>query len=369
LSEVYDAWRPADAAEAAAMLAEANAKSLMVTIRGGGSKGPGPAADRVLDMTGLSGVETYEPGELVLRAHAGTPVAEVEALLADQGQRLAFEPPDLGPLFGGQTGKGTLGGMVAAGLSGPRRIAAGAVRDHLLGFDAVNGKGEVFRAGGPVVKNVTGYDLPKLMAGSWGTLAALTSVTLKVLPKPKTSMTLRFAGLRVREACRAMSLAMGGPWSVSGAAVQADEMLLRLEGFQPSVQARAAGLRTALAEFGRAELVTDSEDIWRAIRNVSAFAGPGPELWRLSGPPADGWKPAEALVGTGEMLMDWAGGLLWMAGDAADPSAVVQAWGGHARLVRGGPPQRADGRQTGVAQLSARVKTAFDPAGVLVGRL
>src|SRR5580692_6287828 len=261
-------------------------------ILGHGSKraiGRPPQADLTLDLSALSGVILYEPAELVLSAKAGTPLSEIEGLLAAKGQRLAFEPMDCGQLMDGPVGRGTIGGTVAASLCGPRRITAGAVRDHLLGFSAVSGRGETFKSGGRVVKNVTGYDLCKLMAGSWGTLAALTEVTLKTLPKPETEATVVMSGLDDAAAVGAMTTAMGSTCEVSGAAhlpaataarfpmgaaVAAGRALtvLRLEGVAPSVAQRQAALQAALRPHttsgpGEIAVIDDivSRRLWVAI--------------------------------------------------------------------------------------------------------
>src|SRR5450759_2980748 len=174
--------------------------------------------DLTLDLSGLSGVTLYDPDELVLSAKAGTPLAEIETLLDANNQQLAFEPMDYGPLLGGSAGQGTLGGAIATNLSGPRRIKAGAARDHFLGVTAVSGRAETFKSGGRVVKNVTGYDMCKLLAGSWGTLAAMTDITVKVLPKAETEATVIVEGLDDARACAAMAAAMGSSCDVSGAA-------------------------------------------------------------------------------------------------------------------------------------------------------
>lgn len=354
--------KPKTDAALAALVAEAHAAGEKLALRGGGTKGAGKAGARIVDLTGLSGIESYEPAELVLRAGAGTRVSEVEALLDRNNQMLAFEPPSFGD--------GTLGGMIAAGLSGPRRIAAGAVRDHLLGFTAVSGKGEVFKAGGPVVKNVTGYDLPKLVCGSWGSLVALTSVTLKVMPKPRTSLTLAFTGLDARTACAVMGRAMGSAASVSGAAHAPDRpsrTYLRLEGFEPSVKARAEGLTRLLADAGTPEIL-DAEAttlLWKSFGDLRAPAEAERDFWRVSVPPADGWRAVETLRLTGTIaLMDWAGGLIWFSGEG-DVEDVAAATGGHAMRLRPGGPTRLD---PVVADLSARLKTAFDPGGVFVSQ-
>src|SRR5215467_110592 len=216
-----DNLKPGDAKDVEAALQWALAEGRALELIGQGSKraiGRPAQTDITLDLSGLSGVTLYEPEELVLSAKAGTPLAEVEALVASKGQQLAFEPMDYGPILGGPVGRGTIGGALAANLSGPRRIKAGAARDHLLGFSAVSGRGEIFKSGGRVVKNVTGYDLCKLMAGSWGTLAAMTEVTIKVLPKPETEATVLIRGLGPAPAVEAMAAAIGSPCDVSGAA-------------------------------------------------------------------------------------------------------------------------------------------------------
>src|SRR5882757_4779332 len=248
-----DNLKPRDArdVEAAVQWALAEGKALELVGRSTKRALGRPAqTDLTLDLSGLSGVTLYEPEELVLSAKAGTPLAEIEALVAGRGQQLAFEPMDYGPILGGSAGRGTIGGTLAANLSGPRRIKAGAARDHFLGVAGVSGRGETFKSGGRVVKNVTGYDLCKLIAGSWGTLAAMTEVTIKVLPAPETEETLLIRGLEPAHAVEAMTSAMGSACDVSGAAHLSPEVAtsipavagagggitaLRLEGFSPSV--------------------------------------------------------------------------------------------------------------------------------------
>src|SRR2546426_2904599 len=213
--------KPRDAKEVAAAIEWAFAEGKTLEIVGTGSKreiGRAAQWDLTLDLSGLSGVTLYEPDELVLSAKAGTPLAEIEALIAANGQQLAFEPMDYASILGGVAGRGTVGGALAANVSGPRRIKAGAGRDHFLGFSAVSGRGETFKSGGRVVKNVTGYDLCKLIAGSWGTLAAMTEVTIKVLPRPETEETLLVRGLDAARAIKAMTAAMGSSCDVSWAA-------------------------------------------------------------------------------------------------------------------------------------------------------
>jgi glycolate oxidase FAD binding subunit len=337
----------------------------------------------VLTLAGLAKVVDYAPEELVLTAQPGVTLAALEKLVAAQGQMLPFEPPHLTRLLGPQSpagrGKPTLGGALAANLSGPRRIRAGAARDHFLGLQAVSGRGELIRAGGKVVKNVTGYDLSKLMAGSWGTLAVLTEVTIKVLPAAKAEATLLLFGLSDGRANEAMVVAMNAPVELSGAAHlprttaaraplkgQMAVTALRLEGFAASVAARAEHLAAALKGFGRAELLdTDhSRQFWVQVREVEALQKDPRPLWRISVPPAVGWRVGEAVAG--EALYDWGGGLVWLASDA-DPTivrAAARTLGGHATLYRGEGPS-FDPLEEPLAALTARVKAAFDPKGVL----
>src|SRR6267378_1519815 len=274
-----DALRPRDAkdVEGAVQWALAHRKSLEIV--GHGTKrslGQPAQVDATLDLAGLAGVTLYEPEELVLSAGAGTPLSEIEARLDAAGQQLAFEPMDFGPLLGAPARQATIGGVLAANLSGPRRIKAGAARDHFLGVAAVSGRGEVFKAGGRVVKNVTVYDLCKLLAGSWGTLAAMTDVTVKTLPKPETEQTVMVLGLDDATAARAMSAALG----VSGAAhvpsgvgtrLLAGEAraltAFRLEGEAPSVAHRVAALEALMKPFGAAIAVGPlaSRTLWKEI--------------------------------------------------------------------------------------------------------
>jgi glycolate oxidase FAD binding subunit len=393
--------RDANDVEKAVQWALGGGKTLEIV--GHGSKraiGRPLRTDMTLDLSALSGVTLYEPEELVLSAKAGTPLAEIEVLLAGRGQRLAFEPMDCGPLFGGPVGRGTIGGTLAANLSGPRRLTAGAARDHLLGFAAVSGRGETFKAGGRVVKNVTGYDLCKLMAGSWGTLAALTEVTVKTLPKPETEATVVLSGLDEEAAVGAMVAAMGSSCEVCGAAhlpaataarfpmgeaVAGGRALtvLRLEGVAPAVTQRSAALVAALRPHGEAATIDDmvSRRLWAAIRDVTAFANRGAAeepLWRISTAPASGHRLVAMVADAVEAqaLYDWGGGLIWIAvPTAADAAAgavraAVRALGGHATLIRAPASLRAsidpfEPQAEGLAALTKRVKEGFDPQAVL----
>ena len=395
MTTTIDTLRPESDAQVVEAVAWAGANARRLDVRGAGSKaaiGRPIGADLVLDLSGLTGVLDYAPAELVLTARAGTPLAEVQALLAEAGQMLAFEPIDHGPLLGGNAGAATLGGLIAANASGPRRLKDGAARDHFLGFAAVSGRGEAFKAGGKVVKNVTGYDLSKLMAGSWGTLCVLTEVTLKVLPRPQTCATMLIQGLSDVDAARAMSLAVGSPADVSGAAhlpaaIAARAGLggdaataLRLEGFGPSVAERVGILTEKLAPFGPPSVLDPPEtaELWAFIRDVRAFAGDDRPVWRISAPPMSGPAVLAAIQAeiAAEGFYDWGGGLIWLAVPPAPDAgeAVVRrasrAHAGHATLIRAPTEVRAavpvfEPEPPTLAALTRRVKASFDPLNVL----
>jgi glycolate oxidase FAD binding subunit len=395
-----DALKPRDAKDVEAAVQWALAEGKALEVAGQGSKramGRPAQTDLTLDLSPLAGVTLYEPEELVLSAKAGTPIAEVEALVASKGQQLAFEPMDYGAILGGAAGRGTIGGVLAANLSGPRRIKAGAARDHFLGFSAVSGRGETFKSGGRVVKNVTGYDLCKVMAGSWGTLAALTDVTIKVLPRPETEATVVIRGLAPAGAVEAMTAAMGSACDVSGAAhlpAQAAAAVpaiagaggavtaLRLEGFSPSVVHRRRTLEALVKPFGEVSTVDEpvSRALWQAVRDVAPLAGgqDGRPLWRISTVPDRGAELGSMIAreAPAQMLYDWAGGLIWLALEPCDDAGAVHvrravaAIGGHATLVRAPAAVRAAidvfaPPDASAAALSKRVKESFDPKGVL----
>jgi|EndMetStandDraft_4_1072995.scaffolds.fasta_scaffold03003_5 glycolate oxidase FAD binding subunit len=353
-----------------------------LAIHGGGSKADigAPTEARRLDMTRLAGVVDYDPAELVLTVRAGTRLAEVEALVATRDQMLAFEPFDHGPLFGRPAGPATIGGVVAAGVAGSQRLSAGAPRDHLLGFRAVSGRGEVFVAGAKVVKNVTGYDLPKLAAGCWGRMFALTELTLKVLPRPRVRATWIIDGLSPGQAVAAMALAMGSQAEVAAAAhVPAalggalSRTALRIQGFAPSVSARGAMLAAGLAAFGAARMLdADTGAAWWAeIATLGMLPADRP-LWRINVPPSGGPAIAALAEARGAAwLFDWAGGLVWVAGDIEPMTmrGAAQQAGGHATLVRAPAAMRAavpalHPLAPGVAALETRIRRAFDPNGV-----
>ena len=363
-------------------LAATIAGGLPSEIVGSGSKkalGRSTQSNSILDMSGFKGISLYEPDELVLEAGAGTPMSEIEKLLAKNNQQLAFEPPDYSKLLGSKK-SGTLGGLIACGLSGPRRIKAGAARDHILGFSGVSGRGEIFKAGGRVVKNVTGFDLAKLMVGSYGTLAALTQITMKVLPAAATEETVVLSGLDDGRAIKAMSLAMQSSCEVSGAAhLPGAQTLLRLEGIRPSVISRRDKLCGLLKEFGAAEVLGEkqSRTQWIAVRDVHLLSGDQTRaVWKLSVTPSMG---AEIVGRISKQLdakyfFDWAGGLIWLSAPAADDASasIIRSSfdRGHATLIRAPESVRASvdvfqPQTSALAALSARVKASFDPGGVL----
>jgi glycolate oxidase FAD binding subunit len=398
---VPDTLKPRDAKDVEDAVVWALAEGKTLEIVGQGSKrniGRPSQSDITLDLSGLTGVILYEPEELVLSARAGTPIAEIERLVADNGQELAFEPADYGPLLGGVPGAGTIGGVLSTNLSGPRRIRAGAARDHFLGVSAVSGRGETFKSGGRVVKNVTGYDLCKLMAGSWGTLGVMTDVTIKTLPQAETEATVLLTGLDDRRAAQAMADAMGSSCDVSGAThlppAMADSIrglagalsvtAFRLEGVAPSVAHRSRVLAELLKPYGTADSrdPVASRSLWRSIRDARAFAGDDRPVWRVSTAPMQGAAVAAKAAAAGAAyFFDWAGGLIWIAMPPSDDAGgtllrpAVTAAGGHATLIRAPAAVRAavavfDPQDAGVAALTQRVKVSFDPKGILnPGRL
>lgn len=400
-----DTLKVRDAKDVEEVVRAAIANEQPLEIIGHGSKrgiGHAMATNAVLDVSALNAITAYEPNELIVTLQAGAPLADVLSMIDAKNQQFAFEPMNTAPLLG-TPALGTIGGMIAAGLAGPRRIRAGGARDHLLGAHAVSGFGDSFKTGGKVVKNVTGYDLCKLLAGSWGTLSVMTEVTLKVMPKPEAERTLLLRGLDDAAANRAMTAALGSPFDVSGAAHlpksafrtkieglgniagQGEALtVLRLEGITASAAHRAGSLRELLAPFGTATLVEDiaSAALWATIRDVLPFAADGAlgawPVWRIVCPPASG-----AALGTllaretgGDVIYDWGGGLIWAAlppkSDAHAPSVRqrANAVGGHATLIRAAEDIRRDvdvfhPQAAGVAALSERVRASFDPKTIL----
>ena len=400
-----DTLKVRDAKDVEQVVRAALASEQPLEIIGHGSKrliGQPMATNALLDLSALNAVTAYEPNELIITVQAGAPLADVQSLIDSKNQQLAFEPVNTSQLLG-TPDTGTIGGMIGAGLAGPRRIKAGGARDHLLGAHAVSGFGDSFKAGGRVVKNVTGYDLCKLLAGSWGTLAVMTEVTLKVMPRPESERTLMLRGLDDITANRAMTAALGSPFDVSGAAHVADSTvragagaltdlgspreavtLLRLEGITASAVHRAAALAAVLTPFGTAEILEDaaSAAAWRSVRDVQPFAANGSlggwPVWRIVCPPASGGALGRVLARDtgGEVIYDWGGGLIWAAlppkpdAQAALVRQRVNAVGGHATLIRASAQVRRDvdvfhPQQDGLAALGERVRLSFDPKNIL----
>ena len=400
-----DTLKVRDAKDVEQVVRAAVASEQPLEIIGGGSKraiGHPMATNALLDLSALNAVSSYEPNELIITVQAGAPLADVKSLIDSKNQQFAFEPMNTSQLLG-TPDIGTIGGMIGAGLAGPRRIKSGGARDHLLGAHAVSGFGDSFKAGGRVVKNVTGYDLCKLLAGSWGTLAVMTEVTLKVMPKAESERTLVLRGLDDISANRAMTAALGSPFDVSGAAHVPNSAvgaglgaladlgsprqaitLLRLEGITASAAHRAASLGEALRGFGAAEIIEDatSAAVWSSIRDAAPFAAGGVlgawPVWRIVCPPASGGVLGRALTRDcgGDVFYDWGGGLIWAAlKPSSDAGAgklrpLVDAAGGHATLIRGSEPVRREidvfhPQAAGLASLTERIRHSFDPKHIL----
>ena len=400
-----DTLRVRDAGDVEQVVRAAIANDQPLEIIGHGSKRPigqPMATNAVLDLSALNAVSAYEPNELIITVQAGAPLADVKSLIDASNQQFAFDPMDTAPLLG--TAKaGTIGGMIGAGLAGPRRVKAGGARDHLLGAHAVSGFGDSFKTGGKVVKNVTGYDLCKLLTGSWGTLAVMTEVTLKVMPRPESERTLVLRSLDDVTANRAMTAALGSPFDVASAAHLPSSVfrpaggtlaalaapgqavtLLRLEGIEASAVSRAASLTKLVAPFAAAEIIEDtaSTEVWNAIRDVLPFAADGAlgawPVWRIVCPPATGGVLGQTLSREtgGDVIYDWGGGLIWLAvppkpdAQAARVRSRVEAAGGHATLIRAAEDVRRhldvfQPQGEGLAALAERARQSFDPKHIL----
>ena len=390
--------KPIDDKQACEMIAWAAAENQSLEIVGAGSKralGRPLQTNHVLDASLLTGIVDYEPGELILTARAATPMAEVAAALASANQMLSFEPPDWGTLLA-SVAKPTLGGVVACNLSGPRRVRAGSARDYFLGFAAVNGWGEAWKAGAKVVKNVTGYDMCKLQAGAYGTLSLLTEITLKVMPCPETSVTLLIGGLADAKAIALASTALNSPYEVSAvahlpapvvgrsaigaiAARSGAVTAVRLEGPAPSVAYRADAVEALIGRGERLE-AEDTAAFWAEIGSVHPLLGRGDRvLWRVCPTPSAAPKMADAVraaLRSAELYYDWGGGLVWIDLDPEEAgsdgaaaklrAAVAASGGGHATLIKASESVRTsapvfDPMKGALAALTDRVKTGFDP--------
>jgi glycolate oxidase FAD binding subunit len=399
-------WKAATAAQTQDAVRQALAAGSSLELMGQGSRrnfGRPMNTQAALDLSALDNIIAYQPDELVVTLQPGLGLAALKTMLAENNQMLAFEPPDYGPLWGHPEGRGTIGGAVLTGGGGPRRLSAGAARDHCLGVKGVNGLGETFAAGGRVVKNVTGFDLPKLIAGSFGTLCAVTELTLKVMPAPPDSLTLAALGLDDQAAVALMARALASPAAVTAAAhlpgsvasasgiaaiaASGGATLFRLEGFTPGVRARAAHLAKVLGGAAALELDhADSLALWKEVGNAAFFASRRERLvWRLSVPPSHGPHFAQlATACGGRHYYDWGGGCVWLelppADDGHAPSVrqtLKQVVGddGHAVLLRAPAGIRAayppfQPLPPALAALNVQVTRQFDPRGVFnPGRL
>jgi glycolate oxidase FAD binding subunit len=340
-------------------------------IMGGGTRAIGKCDGETLHTTALSGISLYEPGALTIVVGAGTPVAEVEAALAADNQRLAFEPMDHRALLG-TSGTPTMGGLAAANVSGPRRISVGACRDFMLGVRFVDGAGNIVKNGGRVMKNVTGYDLVKLMTGAYGTLGVLTEISMKVLPDVETTGSVLLHGLSDTDAIKAMSAALGSPFEATGVAHfskagSGDPLtMIRVEGFEASVAYRAERLQALLAPFGEATIAQGDTVDWKAVRDVTAFANQEGDVWRLSVKPSDA-AGIVAKMDAKAVQYDWGGGLIWALIDSGrDLRAAIGPFDGHATLIRGNADVPTfQPEAPALAAITSGLRAKFDPRGIL----
>jgi len=392
--------RPVDEREFSRVLAEATATRTPVALTGAGTKeriGRPINAAATVSTRAMRGVTLYEPSEMVMSARAATPLTQIEEALAERGQMLAFEPVELASLSGGEAGQATIAGVFATNIAGSRRVRVGAARDHLLGIRAVNGRGDIFKSGGRVMKNVTGVDLCRGLAGSWGTLAVMSEVTFKVVPLPETTATLILLGLPDEIAIEVLCAAMGTPFEVSGAAHLQPSLVarlwhqglrrqgqaitaLRIENFAKSVTYRLGRLEQHLRVYGEIHEMDDENSLafWGELRQLSVLQGNDAPVWRISTPPGAGPKVVAAISAYMECraFYDWSGGLVWAEvlpttdAGAADIRRVIATHGGHATLIRAEPQVRAavevfQPLEAGLERLSRKLKAAFDPAGIL----
>jgi glycolate oxidase FAD binding subunit len=392
--------RPGSERELQRLIADAARAEMPVEVLGGGTKravGRPVNSGLAITTASLSGVTLYEPTELVMGARAGTPLAAIEQRLAEKGQMLAFEPIDVGPVLGGPANSGTIGAVFATNLSGCRRVMAGGARDHLLGIEAITGAGQTFRGGGRVMKNVTGYDLCRAVCGSWGTLAVMTSVTFKVLPRAERTGTLVILGLDDTSGVEALCAALGTPFEVSGAVhlqaplaarlrhaglagAQKAVTAVRIETFANSLRYRLDRLKDALRAYGEIHALDDANALafWGELRELSILQGNTAPLWRISTAPRSGPAVVAAITRYMECraYYDWSGGLVWAEvldtadAGAADIRRVIASQGGHATLIRAAPAVRASidvfqPLEPDLAAITRGIKAVFDPRDVL----
>jgi glycolate oxidase FAD binding subunit len=381
---------PRDEQDASAIIREASEKGTLLSLSGQNTKaemGRPNQTDASISSVGLTGVTLYEPAEMVIAAKSGTPLSEVVRTLAEKGQELPFEPMDYRPLLGTKA-EPTIGSVAAMNISGPRRIMAGGARDSLIGVRFVNGRGEVVKSGGRVMKNVTGLDLVKLMAGSWGTLGFMTEVTFKVLPKQERKTTLVLRGLNDAQAIEALSQALGSPFDITGAAHipardrQGASTLIRLEGFSGSVDYRLGELRRLLKRFGGSTDILEgrgAEAVWQSVRDATVLAdGMERAVWRVSTAPTKGPDFAKQIAQSldAQWFYDWGGGLVWISTPVAEDAGAsvlreaTQIFGGHATLVRAPAEVRSsvdvfEPQAEALMALTKGIKASFDPSGIL----
>ncbi len=404
-----DIYKPRDETELATTVAGLAARKVATEIQGAGSKrgiGRPCEAGAIIETSALTGLTLYEPTELVMSARAGTPLVEIEGTLAERGQMLAFEPTDLGPVSGGPGGAQTIGGVFATGASGPRRITGGSARDHILGVRAVNGRGEAFKSGGRVLKNVTGYDVGRSLVGSWGTLAVLTEVTFKVMPLAERTETLIWPGLTEELAVEAMCAALGTPFEVSGtvhlsaaltprlelksvAREAAPVTAIRIENFASAIDYRSKRIAEALKIYGQPQVLDNDASLkfWSEIRRLSVFArvptetqqvGSAKQVWRISTSPSKAAAVMSAIRRNteAEACLDASGGVIWLEvpasadAGAADIRRILSGYGGHATLISAGRDVRQavevfHPMSEVVERLSTGLKDAFDPERIL----
>ncbi|WP_068081087.1 FAD-binding protein [Polycladidibacter stylochi] len=399
MTATQESYHPQTSCDLEKVIAWAAAENEPLEIIGNATKrnwGRPVQAAHLLSTDQLSGVVDYQPDELIMTAKAGTPVSEIESLLDKHNQMLAFEPLQACHFWHETTRPSTIGGIFATNQSGSRRLKAGAARDFILGLEAVSGRGERFKAGGKVQKNVTGYDIARGFCSSWGTLFVATEITFKVLPKPETECTLALLGLSGQLATSAMSQAMASTCEVSSAAYLTSKLaelcrgnplaeygsstLLRLEGTPLSVRYRRDKLINELKHYAQIEVMEaeNSISLWNEISNASVFARESNPLWRISMAPSHAQNFVEAIRSDlpAQILRDWAGGLLWLSVEGDDDYATPireyldKSGGGYATLVRASAAIRS---QVPVFQpqlqpleaLSRSLKHQFDPAGIL----
>lgn len=392
--------RPAYEQEASRLLIECASRGIGVEVIGGGTKrqiGRPLSLSHTFSSRMMRGVTLYEPTEMVMSARTGTTIGEISAMLAKEGQMLSFEPAEYAGLTQTPPAAATIASIFATNASGPRRVHAGAARDHLLGIRGVNARGEIFKSGGRVMKNVTGYDVARALCGSWGTLAFLTEVTFKVAPIPPATTTLVLLGLPDEIAVEVLNAAMATPYEVSGAAHLQQSLAvcidhaglrsqgtsitaLRLENTVKSVAYRRDRLAKELKAYGKVNDLDSHNSVafWDELRRLSFFTESLAPIWRISTPPSKGAKVVDAIARYMDCraFYDWAGGLVWAEilatadAGAADIRRVVATHGGHATLMRAEPAVRAavdvfQPLDPGVERITRKLKSTFDPAGIL----